>query len=28
MSEVTSQEVLAALSSTAGSSQRVQLMIP
>jgi len=28
MSEVTSQEVLAALSSTAVSSQRVQLMIP
>jgi hypothetical protein len=28
MPEVTSQEVLAALSSTAGGSQRVQLMIP
>lgn len=28
MPEVTSQEVLAALSSTGGSSQRVQLMIP
>jgi hypothetical protein len=28
MSEVTSQEVMAALSSTANTSQRVQLMIP